>query len=840
MEDVTEVCRLCLEKKTLVWIFDTRINVNDMKNIIHLTTGVEICSDDGISQKVCSRCLQIATKMYDFREAAQRSDILLKEKLRLLMEKKNVSSNKLTANASAEKNSEPAKAEAGPAPVINKVKKPAVTVHPSIKQISAKYSNIMIPKKCIRLDMLPVVTMTMNEVEIYFEKKNIDFQKHARQVLRHAKMGSMTMDLKNTQGAECSSKTNASESSELQYSRQDVVTPIKIATNKTGYTIVPNAQSNKSTEVTKECTEEVNSNKRKLSETEADTANKKINTTSDTFVLQVGKSAPLYICDICNSVQYSLNVLNKHKLKHLVCQFCKTRLKSMELKQQHLEKECEVKNLKSSCLVSSEVKLEKVDLNRRIREKYPDAFAGFPPLPNTKVVSSNEGDKSESNNDKAIINDIRSKNAESSNIIEIIDDDDDETESVAVDTNQTKVLQKPIKKTNINCYKSTTSINKSEVSSTSDSSTNLQASSSSNNDINPATAREVASSVCVLKPDINIINSSILDHVDPKASDIKLMREFLTQYKNSLLRSCLNQSTQTDLMVNSTIIINQNELTTEFKDLKNLLHFYKIPVVLKHGKFSVSYTSDEVQEKQKKMCLWDNLKPIDIIDPKNIASTQESEKALSSLNNNNTAIEKVADPVAIPTKINCPKSATANTQKDKCQPGNLTVPVIVGSPLQVTAGQNHLFNAPISQMPNIGAQQPSSTRTSKNIPATSLPDTLAKNNTTLTAIPEKSANVLHSVESLPKTVSQPVVQFIVKKTGQPNDNTRLPQASTSSAHLSFPLPRQDLQKTANQAVNAQPLRQASTLPVSSASRDTSGPPLPAPGSIRVKSLIDLT
>lgn len=43
IEEVTEVCRLCLKNENLVWVFDKRFeNTENMKDVIFITTGVEV------------------------------------------------------------------------------------------------------------------------------------------------------------------------------------------------------------------------------------------------------------------------------------------------------------------------------------------------------------------------------------------------------------------------------------------------------------------------------------------------------------------------------------------------------------------------------------------------------------------------------------------------------------------------------------------------------------------------------------------------------------------------------------------------------------------------------
>nr|CAI5821820.1 unnamed protein product [Callosobruchus analis] len=799
MEDITEVCRLCLEKKTLVWIFDTRINVDDMKNIIYVTTGVQ-------------------------------------DKHKLYVEEKKSS---LNSNTAAEHNPLPAKGEM-------KDKKPALSVHPSIKEISAKHLNILIPRKCLKLNMLPVVSMPMNEVENYFERRNIDFHKHARQVLRSIKKGADT-DSESVEGSDCTLKSNSSDNIETQPSKIDVVMPIKIATNKTGYAIVSKAQTVLKTEDEKnKCVAETISRKRKLSDTEADSAaiNKKISVKNDLSTLEIGKSVPLYICDICNSVQYSQNVLNKHKLKHLICQFCKLRFKSLERKHQHLENDCFVKNLKTKCLqTQSEISLERIELNRSIRAKYPQAFAGFPPLP-------------------------FKKNMGESSVIEIADDDESVTDKTKIFKKSTQVDE--AYKINANGSKLTTENIKSNNNSLPDLTRNIQPSNCTrNNNTNPTTTQETITSVSVVKPNIKIKNSSILDYMDPKASDIKLMRDFLTRYKN--LNCCVEQSTQTELLVNTSIVVNHTEVTTEFKGLKNLLHFYKIPVVIKSGQFSVSYACDNVEEKKKNMCLWDTLQPIDIAEPKKISATEEPNTRCNAEDLSGTSVEIIS----APTKINYQNSenVTVGTQKENCQsekPKTTTITApSTGLPLPGTPGKLPTL-AELLSMTAIEKNSGQKSNDLLSIPRTSsvlqstanCSNIIGSSANNVLRVPEKSATSSETGGSLAKTVHYTTTQPAIPKVSQPvsqsfdtfrpttnsvlrNGETLPPQASGSSVHLPVQLPQRDLQPIVNKVSNVPQLlpmnfAKESTLQGSSENMTLAETPLPAPGSIRVKNLVDLT
>lgn len=97
----------------------------------------------------------------------------------------------------------------------------------------------------------------------------------------------------------------------------------------------------------------------------------------------VGKSVPLFVCELCNSVQYNMYELKKHQNKHMRCQFCKIRLRSLENKKYHVENVCIIKKMMNDL---PHVALIKVEYNETIRKRYPEAFVGFAPLSNEKNV----------------------------------------------------------------------------------------------------------------------------------------------------------------------------------------------------------------------------------------------------------------------------------------------------------------------------------------------------------------------------------------------------------------------------------------------------------------------
>ncbi|KAG5879355.1 hypothetical protein JTB14_030986 [Gonioctena quinquepunctata] len=88
MSSVNEICRLCLSKEDLVWVFDKRFSESEdnMKDVIFITTGVEVHTKDIITQKICAKCCYISFKMFEFRKTSSNSDRFLKEQYRKMLE----------------------------------------------------------------------------------------------------------------------------------------------------------------------------------------------------------------------------------------------------------------------------------------------------------------------------------------------------------------------------------------------------------------------------------------------------------------------------------------------------------------------------------------------------------------------------------------------------------------------------------------------------------------------------------------------------------------------------------------------------------------------------------
>ncbi|CAH1992892.1 unnamed protein product [Acanthoscelides obtectus] len=599
------------------------------------------------------------------------------------------------------------------------------------------------------------------------------------------------------------------------------------------------------------CEDQTNQVKQKLSESEieATAVNKIVKTKDDTDASQI--NAPeqsRHICDICNSVRNSQSALKKHKLKHSKCPFCKTRLKSVEEKRKHLKGSCDVRNLKRSCRVPCEVKLEKMELNRSIREKYPQAFTEFPPFPGMEEKNLNRIAR---DYEESVVNDHKRKRT----CDRIVSNGEDSSGAVN-DTEKESANDEKTPKVTVDTCKPA-NLNQCNVNPIADSNLTIETSSfSKNSNSNPEPTEEVYTSVSVVRPIINIKNCSILDYLDPKASDVKLIRDLLLTKTNNQIGS-LDQSTQTEYLVNGTVTANQNEITAEFKGLKNMLHFYKIPVVIKHGSFSVSYNTDNTKNEKKNMCLWDNLEPIDVAEVKPIPVPKEASSILQGSSNKALLINP-------PTESSVAAPVTANPLTNCKNPGNVTNRdarpfVTIETPSTSKEPNRETFTS-ISMMPTFSATTWNQNSYSNPVSGRHTSSEILQTTASMSGTPTCSSNTIGSlsrgthVNAIPRHAPHPVLPSTgtfqnFNMQGQVStlyNNIQLAPASQSSVRMPVLMPQQNIQSIMNQTVNRPYLQGSSANEGISQLQGTSGNPnagessIPAPGSIRVKSLYDLT
>ncbi|KAJ8924498.1 hypothetical protein NQ315_007295 [Exocentrus adspersus] len=613
---VKDVCRLCLKTDDLVWVFDKRFQMqskDSLTDVIHITTGVEVLSKDIISQKICIKCRQITVKMFEFRNTSLKNDKYLREQCHTLLKNKEmkIPNTQVTIKSDKKKPVIPdKKMDTNQNEFDVKSRAKRLKVHPSVRQLFKTYPKIKLPSKCLKYDITPCVSMKMDQVETYFKSRNVNFQECTKLALKLGRVAT-----KKTKASVIGAKG-------VQTARKHTVAPklfektgenINTLNTRTIDTIsltnisLISSQSNSLRDEIKNLNDnsaplyissEVQisvSKKRKFSEIDADEKEcKKTN-----FVQSLGltpnfspvqnllektyvtnHSVPVHICEICNSVQYSANNLRRHHHNmHLRCQFCKIRIRSLELKHKHLNNECPVKNIMNNLPV---VQMPKVELNVSIRNIYSKAFKDFPPLENRSIAGS-------------CLNVIKAEPARA------IDD-------IGLRVDCSPVLSRPqiVTKGVPNII---------EIISDEETSNNklisTQAAPAIDSNL-PQPENIVYNSVSIVRPNIRIKGSQALNYVNSNTDDMKMLKHLLTVYRPVHLIT--DKNVQTEIPSSSTIFVNGVNMTAHLRLFKSQLFIYKVPVVIKSSTFfHVNYNSTGKQTQiRKKLQLWNDLTPVDI------------------------------------------------------------------------------------------------------------------------------------------------------------------------------------------------------------------------------------
>ncbi|XP_063905584.1 uncharacterized protein LOC135124452 isoform X3 [Zophobas morio] len=168
------VCRLCLGTDDLIWIFSNQM-ADNMKDIIYVTSGVEISRTDTVTQMVCSTCCQVTIKMYQFRTKSIKNDKDLKARCAGY----NIA--QLTSAGSTQNNKPdtPSSKSSTPTPPHITIKQvPSIPerykfAHPSVKEIVKKNPNIKLPNNCLKSHIGAYITLLTDEVDEYFKERNM-------------------------------------------------------------------------------------------------------------------------------------------------------------------------------------------------------------------------------------------------------------------------------------------------------------------------------------------------------------------------------------------------------------------------------------------------------------------------------------------------------------------------------------------------------------------------------------------------------------------------------------------------------------------------------------------
>lgn len=516
--------------------------------------------------------------------------------------------------------------------------------HQTVKEVFTKYPNIKLPKNCLKMDIAPCVELTMDEVESYLKQRNRDMahlvealklsQARAEKKIATKKTIDFTLQKKHVSRKDLPKSAQNDE----KLIKHNPISPISIKlTNpeKTEYTIVKHNNESKinrlkigvrrrisSSDNSPNRSEPSTSKKRRISASSTDSDRKEntrpnlieslgltptknvTNNAVKESLMQVSHTArSLEICNICSSVHYHLKDLKRHQLKHLRCQFCKSKFKTMTLKEEHIKDNCIIKKTMNSV---PDVVVKKIEYDLEVRMTYPNAFDGFPSIPGLVLDSEDKETDSETNSKISIIDDSVSeeKTADSDDIIEILSDDDEPTPSTTPEE-----TRKPSEGFNDLTTKSPVE--------------NVLESQDVVNSVSTNSAMQQHIDKPFLKPDIKIKDSSILDTVDPKATDSMVLKELLKNYKK--LKLVKDAATQPEIPSQTSIEAKPNVFAATLKDLRKELLVYRIPVTIKNGPaFTVAFKRNEKQEKPRKMCDWNHLTPIDLKTSQKVAISRSN------------------------------------------------------------------------------------------------------------------------------------------------------------------------------------------------------------------------
>lgn len=502
--------------------------------------------------------------------------------------------------------------------------KPLYKIHPSVRNLFKIHPQIKLPNVCLKYNITPCVSMPMDAVENYFKSHNLDFQKCTRLALRAGRVAtkrtSSVAKPKNAAPSKAAvpSKVHKSEQSDKVTRievNEKVVNTLKIKlplpSSLSDKVFHPEVQFNSNNSDNPIQNLEQASHKRKADVDKGDKKEiKKANfieslgltsrvpdQSGGTLPYVTNKSAPLHICEICNSVQYSAKDLRKHQNRHLRCQFCKTKFRSLESKKEHLDSKCSIKNMMNNL---PEVKLKKIEFDLNVRRIYRKAFDDYPPLNGLIETSS-----------------ITTGGEESVSAMQPVDSKD--------------ISANVVPEVTRNHQKETVELETSEVIEIlSDEEEPITVPSGSNKEPLPINAlipplhtpqtipipqidNIVYNTVSIVRPEIKIKGSSALDMIDARLTDIKVLKELLTHYRPVHLYVAKN--TQTEMPANESIFVNRPEMIAELKQLKPQLHVYKIPITMKPGIFNVTFNYNTKPKPPKKLCLWNDLNIIDIKTP---------------------------------------------------------------------------------------------------------------------------------------------------------------------------------------------------------------------------------
>ncbi|XP_050305906.1 uncharacterized protein LOC126743026 isoform X1 [Anthonomus grandis grandis] len=678
--EVTEVCRLCPTKaidpnQKLINIFDYTVTEKyNLKDVIFMTTGVEISETDIVSRKICPKCLKHAQKIYQIRQIASKQDKHLKELSVKYLDDKGIrlpntcitmKRNIQAANRADRKLTPLTESTCTKSKIIKKTEKfkpyppllpftstmkPIKGLHQSVIDVYRRFPKFKLPKKCLDRHLAPIISLTMGEVETFFKENKLDMNKFiyrshqgnnaqprikcnsvARKKtatpvksvadLRKQKKNMPSDEICKLLNVVANEAENSRKPIEIpevpvvrpsavrrgrpmKFFRNPACSPIKCESDKQVIETISNVVCNQLddsapvNETLVKIKEEsispkIRQKKRmlllpnstyqkmckvfehqyptqpeiKAQPAEPSPPDSLSNTSKPDFIQSLGLAPAgeavvpksILVCKICGSVHKNVTSLKTHSSRHRICPHCKLKFKSVERKQNHIEKDCETKKILES--PGSFISLTRAELDDDLRENYLEAFY------NAEIVLRPEEQ------------------------IVLDDDDDDDDEIILVSDETTKKIPS-------------------------------------------SEAEQSIDSVSIIKPIIKIHNNSLLDQLGNNTNEKEFLNDLVYLFRQKYPAF---QSAQTDQpIIKSQDVVFEENGRCRLKNLKELLLTYNVPVSFQNGSLNVSFQPHTpLPNKKCELDTWNDLPLIDKQDPPNqsypVTFVQSSQLSLSSI-----------------------------------------------------------------------------------------------------------------------------------------------------------------------------------------------------------------
>ncbi|XP_072396336.1 uncharacterized protein [Diabrotica undecimpunctata] len=670
MDTSTGECRLCLSQKELVLVFNCDgVGHKHMKELILLTTGVEILERDVVSRKICATCIQVVIKMHEFRERSIKTDKLLKEKCieHLKATEMKIPNTDVTITTTKQLRTETlddsyhnnnnlyqnelnevdgSKKDENDSYSHNSNIPKKVKVHDTVSELFKRHPNLKLRTDVLVFDVNPFISLELDAVEKYCSDNNINLKLATERATDDKNISITNSSVETSISENKSYSPNNMENDQVQLKVSPI--SIKLVDDRTNFEVTPinikydddhanfKVISNDSSKRKRESNESNKSNesitvtqqskikRRRLSSSDfiSDT-DERNPTLFETLELKPSqpssKQKKTHKCNICLTIHKNAKTLKLHYQEHFCCSFCKARFRLVERRISH-EKKCTIGHALNS---KPYVELTRVDLDPNIRNKYLNC------------------------------NSVINKNSLHSNEVIVLSDDEEPVEKSTTITNVTVVATESssIEKVTNKCL--TDLLNKVTTYYPAKYNTFLQSPTTiSNNELLPQTEvpntpAEVLpvqySNTAIVRPDIRLQDDTLVGITNLKGSDNILLKDLLRHAKRVKHKSLKAPSTE-DITRNGIM-----------KNMFLQLALYKVPVNIRHGEHCVTISGQE-SNTNKEVTMWNDIKPLPLfnkkahVDIKNITLKPSETVLTNSVKTNNPA--KVQRSHSIPSVIN--------------------------------------------------------------------------------------------------------------------------------------------------------------------------------------------